>query len=91
MIEIDRGRIFKKDMAKIKLNNSEFERYIKYLGLLLNGEKLPREAKDHPLKGEWAGYNEFHLSGDMLLIYRFRGDILELERIGTHNQLFKKY
>ncbi|RUM70553.1 MAG: type II toxin-antitoxin system mRNA interferase toxin, RelE/StbE family, partial [Sulfurovum sp.] len=52
-------------------------------------EPLPSEAKDHSLMGEYKGFREFHLGGDMLMIYTIVEDTLYLQRIGTHSQLFK--
>jgi len=43
---------------------------------------------DHALKGEWNGWREFHVSGDLLLIYRINKQTLELARMGTHSELF---
>jgi mRNA interferase YafQ len=78
-------------MTKVKLSDSQFNKYIKYLSLLSNGKKLPKEANNHNLKGEWSGFEEFHLGGDMVMIYHFINGDLELIRVGTHNQVFKKY
>ena len=47
------------------------------------------ESKDHELKGNWQGYREFHISGDLLLIYKIENKILYLVRIGSHAQLFE--
>jgi mRNA interferase YafQ len=58
------------------------------LGLLLKEEAVPHEAKDHELKGNWQGDREFHISGDLLLIYKVENEILYLVRIGSHSQLF---
>lgn len=89
MIEIIRHRTFKKDIIKARLSDSQFNKYIKYLSLLVSGEKLPKEALNHSLKGNWAGFQEFHLGGDMVVVYRYTDKGLELVRIGTHNQVFK--
>lgn len=64
---------------------------IRYLSELVEGNELPIEANDHPLNGEWKTFREFHLSGDMLLIYRIdEGESqIILVRIGSHSQLFK--
>jgi len=59
-----------------------------FISLLLNDEKLPSEARDHQLIGNWADTNEFHISGDLLIIYRIDDKTLALLRIGTHSQLF---
>ena len=54
----------------------------------LKEEALPQEAKDHPLKGNYSDYRKFHISGDLLLIYRVEDGILKLVRIGSHSELF---
>jgi len=51
--------------------------------------ELQSEARDHALLGEYKGMREFHLGGDMLLIYTVIDDVLYLQRLGTHSQLFK--
>jgi mRNA interferase YafQ len=80
---------FKKDLKKVNLTDKQFEKFIKYVSLLLEGKPLPPEAKDHPLIGNWKDFREFHLGGDLLVIYRIDGNALTLVRIGTHNQLFE--
>ena len=60
-----------------------------YISLLLNNEELPNEAKDHNLLGDFKDVKEFHISGDLLVLYRINSNTLELLRIGTHSQLFK--
>ena len=47
------------------------------------------EVKDHNLLGDFKDVKEFHISGDLLILYRINNDTLELLRIGTHSQLFK--
>ena len=53
----------------MRLTDEQFQKFIKYLNHLLNDEPLPAEAKDHSLFGEWQGFREFHLGGDLLVIY----------------------
>jgi len=84
-----RHKGFKKDFLKVKFSDETYGKYIIYIGKLLSRELLPPEAKDHQLKGEWKDFREFHLSGDLLVVYRIEEDILELARIGSHSQLFK--
>jgi mRNA interferase YafQ len=57
--------------------------------LLLNCQPLPRQYKDHPLKGKWKGHREFHVEPDWLVIYREDNQFLVLVRTGTHDDLFK--
>jgi len=89
MLGLERVKTFKKDIAKLKFSNQHYAKYILYLGYLLNNKELPAEAKDHDLKGQWNGYREFHISGDLLLIYRIENEVLYLIRIGSHSQLFE--
>ena len=63
------------------------------IDLLLTGENMPLEYKDHPLKGNYIGYRECHVSGenDWLLIYKKQNDklILVFTATGTHTDLFE--
>jgi mRNA interferase YafQ len=60
------------------------------LAVLMNGEPLPPQYKDHPLRGEWSGYREFHAETDWIVIYRVAGEFLVLARTGTHSELFSR-
>ncbi|WP_419767101.1 type II toxin-antitoxin system YafQ family toxin [Arcobacter sp.] len=84
-----RHKKFINDLKKANLSNSQFEKMIKYFNLLLEEKELPTEAIGHPLNGEWKDFREFHLGGDMLVIYHRSEDKITLARIGTHSQLFK--
>lgn len=81
---IKRHKQFLKDMAKCPLSDKHFTKLIAYLGLLVQGQTLPEEAKDHAL----ANFREFHVSGDVLVIYKATDDELILVRMGSHSQLF---
>lgn len=51
---------------------------------------LPERNRDHALAGDWHGYRECHIRGDLLLVYEKRKDVLVLVLIdiGSHSQLF---
>ena len=89
MLKIKRHKLFVKDLRKVRLNDQHFEKYILYLAKLIEGKPLPPEALDHPLKGEYKDCREFHISGDLLVIYMITDETLNLIRIGSHSQLFK--
>lgn len=57
--------------------------------MLIENKELPIEARDHNLLGNYSGFREFHIGGDLLVIYCIENDILRLTRIGSHSQLFK--
>lgn len=80
---------FTKDRGKLKFSDKHLEKFILYIGNLLKEVELPPEALDHDLKGEFKGFREFHVSGDLLVIYKMKAGSLYLSRIGSHSQLFK--
>ena len=88
MLTIKRQKPFLKDLSKVKMSNQHYSKYISYLAKLLNNEALPVEARDHSLSGEYQDTREFHISGDLLIIYLTTETELILIRIGTHSQLF---
>ena len=71
------------------MSDKHFTRFVKYLALLSDKKSLPIEAKDHALTGDCCDFREFHISGDLLVIYQIENTIVKLVRIGSHNQLFK--
>jgi len=88
MLKLFRTKTFLKEYRKIKFTDKLYLKYVVYITTLLKEESLPQEAKDHPLKGNYSDYREFHISGDLLLIYRVEDEILKLVRIGSHSELF---
>ncbi|WP_457560340.1 type II toxin-antitoxin system YafQ family toxin [Caminibacter sp.] len=92
MYKLKRHKDFVKDLKKVKITDSQFEKFINYVSKLLNNQKLPKEAIDHSLKGEWKNYREFHLGGDLIVIYKkdYENREIILVAIGTHSQIFKK-
>ena len=90
MLIIKRHKSFLKDLRKIQLSDKHFSKYIVYLSKLIEKVDLPQEALNHPLKGEYAGYYEFHISGDVLVVYKIKDNQLWLMRIGSHSELFKR-
>ncbi len=91
MLQLVRHKLFKKDITKITLTDQQFTKMVRYLSELAEGNDLPIEVNDHPLNGEWKTFREFHIGGDMLLIYRIdeENSQIVLVRIGSHSQLFK--
>jgi len=88
MLKLFRTKTFLKEYRKIKFTDKLYLKYVVYITTLLKEESMPQEAKDHPLKGNYSDYREFHISGDLLLIYRVEDEILKLIRVGSHSELF---
>ena len=56
---------------------------------LVNNIPLAPKYRDHMLHGEWEGSRECHVKPDFLLVYTYvDDDILRLERLGSHAELF---
>ena len=81
-MKLFRTKIFKKDYQKLKMTDTQYTKYIRFLAMLLDGKALPLEARDHNLIGNYSGFKEFHVGGNLLVIYCIEDDILRLTRIG---------
>ena len=90
MRKLDRHKLFIKDARNTKITDQQATKLFLYIAALLKRETLPKESKDHRLNGEWADFREFHIGGDMLIIYSLDDEFVYLARLGTHAQLFKR-
>ena len=82
---------FKKDVKLAGKRGKDLEKLKAVLDLLIAGDELPAQYKDHPLRGNFAGSRDCHVESDWLLIYTLteNGGHVRLERIGTHSDLFR--
>ena len=90
MFNVIETKKYTKDLKKSHLKLMQNVRLHIYLQSLKNGFKLDPQARCKKLAGEWLGYNEISISWDLRLIYKLHHQRIELVRIGTHTQLFKK-
>jgi len=80
---------FKKDFKKItKRPIPDIVEVGRIISILQREEALEARHVDHPLAGNWQGFRDCHIMPDLVLIYRVRGDVLQLARIGSHSELF---
>jgi len=80
---------FKRDFKKYRRNPVKVAAFKKVANMLINETPLPAEYKQHYLKGDYKGCLECHIDNDYLLVW-IDGDIIDLVRIGSHAELFKK-
>ena len=66
----------------MKKQNWDTEKINKVITELQISEILRSELKDHALIGGFKGFRECHIYADLVVIYN---------RIGRHQDLFKKY
>ena len=93
MRTIERSSAFKRDYQRAKAtprHNKHLDSLVStVVALLLSGQVLPENSRDHALSGDWVGYRECHIKPDLLLIYRKPDpDTLRLARLGSHSELF---
>lgn len=79
---------FEKDAALAVRRGRNTEKLRAVIELLVSHHPLPRELKDHPLKGDWKNYRDIHIEPDWILIYKIDDENLWLIRTGTHADLF---
>jgi len=90
LLNLQRHKVFVKDVRKITFTNAQYEKYIKYLSMLLNEKPLPAGSRDHQLTGRFTGFREFHIGGDLVVVYKIEANVLQLIRLGSHSQLFSR-
>ena len=85
MRTFSRTNQFKKDVKRAERRGKDM------LERLIDGEPLPPECRDHPLRGDFAGSRDCHIESDWLLIYTLteKGAHVCFERVGTHSDLFR--
>lgn len=55
---------------------------------VIAGRDVPEMLRPHPLHLDWAGWWDFHLGPDLVVIYRLTPDAAIFKRIGTHKRVF---
>ena len=91
MRTFSRTNQFKKDVKRAGKRGKDPAKLKAVLELLIDGELLPPEYKDHPLRGNFAGSRDCHVESDWVLIYTLmeNGGHVRFERTGTHSDLFR--
>lgn len=82
---------FKKALNKILASGKVKRKDVEIvIDILSKGQKLPIKYNDHDFHGEYLGYKECHIKGDLLLVYKIEKDklILVLVDITSHSNLF---
>jgi len=82
---------FRKDYKRYAKNPSKVSAFEEIAQMLMDEVPLPGKYKPHLLKGKYNGYMECHIESDFLLIWIDPDtDTIDLIRIGSHSELFKK-
>lgn len=91
MLEFDTSTAFRRDYKRL-IRTSRYpdfeDRFQELAHFLLTGRVLPPKYKEHKLLGKFVGCHECHMAPDLLLIYRYKPNFVELIRLGSHSELF---
>lgn len=88
MLNLIFGSQFKRDRRLCARRGYDMNLLTAVVDILRIPAALPAQNRVHSLSGNWIGYQECHIQGDWLLIYRVVGNELRLARTGTHADLF---
>lgn len=80
---------FKRDFKRIQKFPQKVAAFESIANLLINDLPIPTKHKPHLLKGQYKGCMECHIGDDFLLIW-IDGEIIDLLRIGSHSELFRR-
>jgi mRNA interferase YafQ len=82
---------FRKDVKRAEKRGKDLAKLKAAMERLIDGEPLPPEFKDHPLRGNFAGSRDCHIEPDWVLIYTLteKDAHVRFERTGTHSDLFR--
>ncbi len=88
MLRVAPSGRFRRDVKRMAKRGKSLSKLTAVIDLLCARQPLSASYRDHPLRAEWAGYRDLHIEPDWLLIYRVKGDELQLARTGAHSDLF---
>ena len=91
MREIHFENTYIKDFKLVKKQGWNLEKIKDIILQLQTCEILDERLNDHSLKGDFKGFRECHIFGDLVIVYKRDKEILTLYRIGRHQDLFKGY
>jgi mRNA interferase YafQ len=72
----------------MKKRGKNIDKILDAMVMLIWEEPLPTKYREHYLSGDYSGYTECHVEGDLLLIYRLFSEKILFFRTGTHSDLF---
>ena len=88
MLGLTYSNEFKKERKLMKKRGYDMSLMTEVIEMLKSGKPPGKEYDDHPLRGEFQGSRECHIRPDWLLIYWKGEKHIELQRTGTHSDLF---
>jgi len=95
MLTVKLDKKFKKDIQRDKKSgkfiDNDFDELKQVMTNIIDEIDLDEKYLDHKLIGDFKGFRECHLKPNWLLIYKVDIQNIKFARLGTHQQIFKKY
>jgi mRNA interferase YafQ len=88
MREVEFAKQFDRDARRMERRGKDMRKLRAMVELLVRGEAIPEQHRDHPLHGTWETYRDVHVEPDWIVIYKVMGNLLRLARTGSHSDLF---
>jgi mRNA interferase YafQ len=88
MLNLILGSQFKRDAKRMENRGKGMAKMREVIRLLIDGNLMPPQYKDHPLTGDWKHFRDCHIEPDWVLIYKVNDNDLYLVATGTHSDLF---
>ncbi|MGM0621826.1 MAG: type II toxin-antitoxin system YafQ family toxin [Bacteroidota bacterium] len=91
MYSLEFSNQYLKDLKLARKRKFDEEKLNRLIQILISGNKIPAQYKNHSLSGKFKGLFECHITPDWLLVYSKDNTIklIKLIRTGTHSDLFK--
>lgn len=92
MRTIDYSPTAKKEIKKLR-GNPKFDQklFVQLLNMIAAGEPIPPQYNDHKMsktsRPEYMGCRDFHLKGNLCVVYNLTDDEVYVKRIGSHQDL----
>lgn len=88
-LEIKHIKQFKKDLKRFLHQKPLLKDLETVINILASEGLLDANYRDHPLIGNWKGYRECHIRGDLLLVYKVSKEenVLYLVAFGSHSEI----
>jgi len=89
MLRLAPSARFRRDVKRAQKRGKDMGKLKALINLLAAEQPLPAAYQAHPLKGSWKPHWDAHIEPDWLLIYLVQGEVVFLERTGSHADLFE--
>ena len=89
MKKLSQTKQFVRDAKQMRRRGKDLEQLKAIVGRLARDGSLDAKHRDHALAGSWKNCRDCHIEPDWVLSYSTDPNNLQLERTGSHSNLFQ--